>query len=128
MVRKYKLPNASPRISIPPHLIETGGGVGVYFNPDEGQEIMEGFHNIVRGFEKKGAKLTEEEEDSIRSFICSDVISPRFVKKLVEKYGDESIASAFLIRNYHDESYVEYLLRRYKGHFYRNRYPNIAFA
>jgi hypothetical protein len=31
VVRKHKLPNASPRMSIPPHLLKASSGVGVYF-------------------------------------------------------------------------------------------------
>lgn len=74
----------------------------------------------------KGVNLSEDKLDSIRAFIFSDSISPRFVRKLVQKYGDESIASVFLIRNDQHTHYLDYLLRRYKGHFFRNRYPSIT--
>ena len=67
-----------------------------------------------------------DEETGSRSFICSDSISPKFVKRLVQEYGYESIESAFLIRGGHQESHLEYLLRRYKGAYYRIRYPRIA--
>ena len=46
--------------------------------------------------------------------------------KLVHDYGDASIAAAFLIPQDCDTYYLEYLLRRYKGHFYRNRYPSLS--
>jgi hypothetical protein len=48
------------------------------------------------------------------------------VRKLVQDYGDASIASAFLIPQDYDKHYLEYLLRRYKGHFYRKRYPSLT--
>ncbi|MCK5614523.1 hypothetical protein KAR91_72330, partial [Candidatus Pacearchaeota archaeon] len=60
-------------------------------------------------------------------FICSEVISPSFVKKLIKQYGDESISKAFLIPD-NNKYYLDYLFRRYKGDFYRNRYPNISFT
>ena len=128
LIRKHNLPGASPRITLPPHLLEDSSGIGVYFNPEEGMEIMTGFHTIVEGFQKKGVNLSEDQENGIRSFISSASTSPGFVKKMIQQYGDESIASAFLIRGYQDKSYVDYLLHRYKGHFYRKRYPSISFV
>jgi hypothetical protein len=44
----------------------------------------------------------------------------------VQDYGDASIAAAFLIPQDYDKYYLEYLLRRYKGHFYRKRYPSLT--
>jgi hypothetical protein len=126
--KKDTLPKPRPRTSFPAELLETENGVGVYCNPDDGVEITRGFNDVVNGFKKKGVDLNEDEADGIRGFIYSDAISPRFVRKLVEKYGDESIASVFLIRNSEDKTYLDYLLRRYKGHFYRNRYPGITFV
>jgi len=114
--------------TLPTDLLESDNGVGLYFNPNEGQEIMRDFYDIINGFKKKGVNLDEDEMDVIRGFISSTVISPHFVKKLVEEYGDESISAVFLIPDYYKEHYLEYLLRKYKGDFYRNRYPTISFV
>lgn len=84
------------------------------------------FNDLVRGLKKKGKHLTEDEEFAIRGLIESPVISPAFVRRLTQKYGPGSIASAYLIREPQDASYLSYLLRRYKGNFYRKRYPNLA--
>lgn len=126
-LRKHNLQNPWPRMSYPPHLLENENGIGVYYNPNEGQEVMEEFNDVVNGLKKKGNNLTEDEKEMIEDFIRSDAISPSFVRKMVEKYGDESIASAFLIKNNQDIYFLDYLLHRYKGHFYRNRYPSISF-
>lgn len=126
MVKKYNLKKPWPNISLPSQIIKATNGIGIYYNPDEGQEIMVGFHDVISGFKKKGVNLNEDELDGIREFIFSDLISPGFVRKLVQKYGDESIASAFLIPNDQHTPFLGYLLRRYKGHFYRNRYPAIT--
>jgi hypothetical protein len=115
-------------MSFPHELIQDSNGIGVYFNPEEGLEVMRGFNTLVNGFKKQGVELTEDEENAIRVFFFSKQISPGFVRKLIERYGDESIASAFLIRRHEGKSYVDYLLRRYKGHFYKKRYPLISFV
>ena len=126
IMEKHKLQKPEASLPFPRELIETENGVGVYYNPDEGQEMMTGFNNIVSGLKKKGINLTEEEENGIRSFICSDLVSLKFVKRLVQEYGYQSIESAFLVRGNNGGSHLEYLLRRYKGAYYRDRYPRIA--
>lgn len=113
--------------SLPPELLELDNGVCVYFNPDEGQEIIQESYDIINGLKKKGVNLSKDELYAIRGFISSEIISPRFVKKLVQEYGDKSISATFLIPNIFDEYYLDYLLRQHKGHFYRNRYPSISF-
>lgn len=123
--KKYEVPDITK--SFPPELLESNDGVCVYFNPDEGQEIMQEFHDIINGFKKMGVNFNEDELYAIKGFICSEVISPSFVKKLIKQYGDESISKAFLIPD-NNKYYLDYLFRRYKGDFYRNRYPNISFT
>lgn len=113
--------------SFPPELLESNNGVGVYFNPDEGQEIIREFYDVINGLKKKGANLNEDELYCIRGFINSTVISPLFVKKLVEECSDDSVSVAFLIPYGFSKYYLDYLLRKYKGDFYRNRYPRISF-
>jgi hypothetical protein len=124
--KKYDLSDSSPALDLPSELLDMKNGVGVYFNPAEGQEIMPQFNAIVSGLQKRGEQLTNDEAESIRAFIYSDAISPEFVRTLVQEYGEASIASAFLIRPETAPQYLDYLLRRYKGHFYRRRYPSLT--
>jgi hypothetical protein len=126
VMEKFKLKAPSPSLSFPDDLIENDRGVGVYFNQDEGQEIMTGFNFMVSGFKKKGIGLTKDEEEGIRSFIISEMVSPKFVSRLIQEYSYESVGTAFLIWGGHGQSHLNYLLRRYKGAYYRNRYPRIA--
>ena len=114
--------------SFPPDLIKSNNGVGVYFNPDEGQEIMRDFMDIVSGFKKKGINIIDDELDAVRGFVESDAISPSFVNKLIQEYGDESIRVAYLIPDEENDCYLDFLFRRHKGHFYRERYPSISFS
>jgi hypothetical protein len=87
---------------------------------------MMSFDEVRRGFQKQGRDLSEDESEMLRQFLYADAISPQFVRKLVQDYGDASIAAAFLIPQDCDKHYLEYLLRRYKGHFYRKRYPSLT--
>lgn len=125
-LQKHHLAKPSPKIELPPDILECHDGIGVYFNPDEGQEMMTSFDSVISGFHKQGKGLNEDESEMIRQLLYSDAISPKFVRKLVQDYGDASIASAFLIPQDYDKHYLEYLLRRYKGHFYRKRYPSLT--
>ena len=43
---------------------------------------------------------------------------------MIKDYGEESILRSFMI-DVEDEYAVDYLLRKHKGHFYRNRYPSV---
>jgi hypothetical protein len=125
-LKKHQLSDPSPKIEIPPDLLECKDGIGVFFNPEEGQEIMKSFDEVISGLQKHGRELTADESEMLRQLLCSDAISPQFVRKLVQEYGDVSIAAAFLMPEACDKHYLEYLLRRYKGHFYRNRYPSLT--
>ena len=71
-------------------------------------------------------KLKEDERFAIWQLITSDNISVNYVHKLIKKYGSKSIATIFFIEN--EPKLIEYLLHKYKGHFYLNRYPTLSFA
>jgi hypothetical protein len=125
-LKKHNLSKPEPNMSYPPDLLESDNGIGLYFYPGEGIEIMNRFDDVVNGLKKKGTDLTEEEWESIKGVMRSEAICPQFMRKLIQEHGDESIASTFFIRDMSDKVYLEYLFRRYKGHFYRNRYPALS--
>jgi hypothetical protein len=126
LLQRHHLSASSPQINWSPDLLACEDGIGVYFNPEEGQEMMRGFDDVLHGLQKCGSDVQEDEAEGIRQFLYADAISPQFVRKLVQDYGDASIAVAFLIPQDCNKSYLEYLLRRYKGHFYRKRYPSLS--
>jgi hypothetical protein len=125
-LQRHQLSEPSPQVEWSSDLLECDDGIGVYFNPEEGQEMMMSFDDVLHGFQKHGRDVTADESEMVRQFLYADAISPQFVRKLVQDCGDASIAAAFLIPQDCDTYYVEYLLRRYKGHFYRNRYPSLS--
>jgi hypothetical protein len=124
--QKYNRPDLPPTPELPSELLDMKNGIGVYFNPAEGQEMMAGFNAIVSGLQKHGVQLTDDEAESLRAFLYSEAISPQFVRLVAREYGDASIAAAFFIQPETAPEYVEYLLRKYKGHFYRRRYPSLT--
>lgn len=118
--------NGLPEMSIPGELLSEKDGAGVYLNPNEGKEIMPGFNPILAGFRRKGEDLSEDEAEAVRGFVLSEAVSPRFVKVLVDEHGDDSIRTAFMLKGNRESYCLDYLLRRYKGHFYRRRYPSLS--
>lgn len=126
LMKKHRLENPFPKINFPDYIIESDNGVAVYFNENEGTEIMLGFDDLLSGLKKQGVNLTEDESESIREFIFSDSICPDFVYKLTNKYGIQSVQKAFLLSAENDN--LDFLLHKYKGHFFRNRYPYLSFS
>jgi hypothetical protein len=45
---------------------------------------------------------------------------------VVKEYGDASLKEAFRLQGTKASYWLDYLLRRYKGHFFRKRYPAIS--
>src|SRR5208337_4319843 len=126
LMEKHGLRATSPEMNIPRDLLESKNGIGVYFNPDEGMEIAPEFHDILSGLRKKGGGLTEDEAAAIRGWVISDSLSPGFVRRLADEHGSESIEAAFMLEKQKEDYVLEYLLRRYKGRFYRPRYPTLT--
>lgn len=123
-MNKHGLENPFPRMDLPKELLESENGVGVYFNVDEGIEMMRYFNDLLGGLKKEGKDLTEDENETVRNFITSTAISPNFVRKMVKQHGVESINSSFLLNP--EMKILDYLLHRYKGEYFRNRYPAIT--
>ena len=120
------MPPHGPSANYPPELVNSSNGLAVYFNPGEGVEIVTEYNTLVSGLQKRGRELIEDEIWTIQGVIRSEVISPQLMQRLAAEYGPESIAEAFLIRQHLDQPYLAYLLRRYKGAYYRRRYPNMG--
>jgi hypothetical protein len=125
-IERHGLKTGYPEVNLPKDLLEQKDSLGVFLNPDEGKEIMEQFAPLVQGLKKKGEGLTENELGVIRGFFDSDAISPRFVRRVLEEHGDESVKAAFLLKSDLPGYWLDYLLRTRKGHFYRKRYPAMS--
>ena len=89
---------------------------------------MNHFNDVLSAFRKKAAALTEDEVGAIRGIIESECISPAFVHRLVREHGSDAIGRAYMIRDFQPTPDLEWLLRRFKGKYYRRRYPAISFV
>lgn len=114
---------AAFKVNFPHELLESSNAIGVYFNPNEGMEIVPNFDDIVSGLKKNGIGLTASEENGISGWMRSHTLSPGFGHRLVEEFSIRSIAAAFLLENQTEDYVLEYLLRRHSGNYYRPRYP-----
>lgn len=126
VVKKHSLKNNRPDISIPEDLIESKDGLGVFLNPDSGKEIMVQFDYVVSGFRRKGVGLDRAEEEAVRAIVSLDTISPGFVRRMVAEFGDDSIKFSFRLTDTNEAYWLDYLLRCYKGSFFRKHYPAVS--
>jgi len=123
---RQAITDGKPKMPIPPELLDCTDGVAVFLNPDEGKEIMQGFDFIESGLRRRGRNLTEDEEQAIRGFVQAEETCPAFVRTAAAEHGADSISQAYLLRDVDSDFALDYLLRCYKGHFYRKRYPAIS--
>jgi hypothetical protein len=126
VIEKHGLKKCRPETTLPKDLLEHKNGIGVFLNPNEGKEIMTNFTSLIAGLERKGETLTDDQQCTIRGLFDADALSPMFVKRMLEEYGDESIKTAFLLKGDLPSYWLDYLLRSHKGHFYRKRYPFLS--
>lgn len=101
-------------------------GVALFYNKGIGEELVSGFNRVKNALKKKGKNLSVSEIEILQSYIQDDSTSKDFILRLVKEYGDESFAAAFFIHHPLPSYWLDYLLRKYKGQDYRNRYPNLA--
>jgi hypothetical protein len=125
-IEKHGLKEGRTNMNCPKDLLEHTGGLGVFLNPDEGKEIMTHFESLVTGLKRKGDTLTGDQERTIRGFFDADAVSPRFAKRVLDEYGDESVKTAFFLKGDLPSYWLDHLLRCHKGHFYRKRYPSFS--
>jgi hypothetical protein len=126
VMRERGLEHPRPNMSFPPAFLKHDQGIGAFSNPDEGVEYSLRFNQVLSGLGKNGVGLTDDEIDTLRHLVTDAAISPAFIRRLVSEHGAESLAETFLVRNTPSELTLEFLLRRYKGQFYRQRYPTLA--
>lgn len=125
---EHLLERSGSKLSYSSVLLNAKGGIGVFFNQHEGLEVMHEFNTLCQGLGRRGIDMMEHQKKAIRAFIESPAISPRFVEKLIKKYGTESITKVYGYIENKNPNCMPYILRRYKGHFFRTRYPTLSFA
>jgi len=101
--------------------------VAIFYHSGEGVEIFAAYGTLLSALETQDGMLTRDERDIVQDFIESDAISPAFVRRVIGEVGIaavQSIEALYLLPE--EANGVEYLLRRFKGCYFRKRYPNLS--
>ena len=128
VMKRHGLRNPWPKLDFPDEFLKHRDGIGAFSNPGEGVEYMLGFRHVLSAFAKRGAELTDDEAEAIRELIESENISPAFVERMVREHGCKAIGGAYRMRDFQKALHLAWLLRRFKGKYYRQRYPALSFA
>ncbi len=126
VMKDHGLKNPCPDMPFPEELLDCENGVALYFNKEEGLEIIKDMNSIIIAMKKQGNNLTKDELFLLRGLIRSESVSIQFVSYLIDKFSAESINSTFLLDHDQNSIGLHYLFRSYKGHYYRTRYPTIS--
>jgi hypothetical protein len=112
--------------SYPPEILNHEGGICVFSDPVEGLEIVRDFVLLSSGLQKKGVELTRPEIDTLCGVITDTGCCPTFIHRLTAEHGAQSIGAVFFQKQHPADFTLQVLLRRYKGAYFRRRYPSIS--
>lgn len=98
-------------------------GIAVFDHPGEGVEMFMGYARLIAALENKGP-LSSDEKDALRSFVEEEEISPAFVSRVLAESGNRGLLNCYRLKG--GDQDIAYLLRRFKGIYYRKRYPCIS--
>lgn len=126
VIEKHGLQDGRPTMNLPQDLINHSNGIGVFLNPAEGKEMMTHFTTLVSALTQTDGDFSEDQVFAIRGFLTGSVMSPTFVKRVLSEYGDQAVRRVFVLKGELQQYWLDYLLRRFKGKFFRNRYPGLA--
>ena len=126
LAEKHAITEDGPKIGLPDNLLHSSHEIGVFYSLEENMEIMDCFDVLVGGLQCDGHSLDDEEIETIRGFVQSSEISPKFVCHIASLYGESSFRAAFLLDQCVEDYCLEYLLRKFKGKYFRRRQPGIA--
>lgn len=124
-IRKGHEPSESERLVDLAHEdVATKNSTALFYHEGEGVEMLTGYGTLLSGLKKKEEPLTWDEADILRKFIESTTISPAFVRRVIRHAGSSGLEHLYFLPEGADG--IEYLLRRFKGCYYRKRYPCIS--
>ena len=108
----------------PRQFVENEKGVAVFYHEGEGVEMFTGCGILLSSLKEQDEPLTPDEMEILQAFIEEETISPAFVRRVIRDVGSSGLEKLYFLTNGTDG--VEYLLRRFKGCYYRKRHPNIS--
>ncbi len=122
VLAKHGLTSPAPG-SYPQAFLENENGIAVFYHEGQGTEMFTGFDTLISGLKKKDKPLTQPEMETLQAFIEGELISPAFVRRVIRDAGSTGLETLYFLTG--SPNGIDYLLRRFKGRFYRNRYPAI---
>ncbi len=120
---KHNLVNKSPNYRFPEGLLNSENEIAAFYNITEGMEIISEFNFTKSALNKEGIDLSDEDMEYICSLIEDLSVSPAFIDKIFSFYGNKSV-----LKTYHliEEKDINYLIHKYKGYYFKNRYPTLT--
>lgn len=115
-----------PDMEYPPEVLNHTGGIALFSRPEEGIEIAVNFRAMKSGLEKRGSGLTEREMKALHGLMTDQVLSPAFLRLLVQRHGAESLIAFYHLNRQPPDLALDFLIRRHKGAHFRPRFPSIS--
>lgn len=122
--KKYNLEDGVPPLDLPEPLLECSD-TAVFYVAGKGMNFLTGFREFLKALDKKGQDLTKDDEEAIYGYVTDPAISYQLFHHLKKDYSFESVRCAFRIKEWNEERDLEFLLRRYKGKQYKEKFPDI---
>lgn len=126
VVQKHGLKEGRATMTLPREITDHSDGIGVFLNPAEGKEIMIHFTSLLSALKQTDDLLSEDQERSVCGFLTSSSISPAFVQRVLTEYGDHVVRQVFILKGDLPPYWLDYLFRRFKGNYFRRRYPGLS--
>lgn len=123
ILKKYGIKRLG-QASYPSYLLDSQRGVAVFYREGEGVEMVANYDELLSALKKKDQPLTQAEMEMIQGVMEDNGISPTFVRRVINDTGSSEIEKLYFLPE--GTNGVEYLLRRFKGHYFRERYPCIS--
>ncbi len=119
----YGLINKSPKFNYPENVVNSENEIALFYNINEGQEILTEYTSLKSSLKKEGKDLTSDDLDFIYAMIEDPSISPAFVQRILSMFGTKSVLKAYLLK---EENDIDYIIHKHKGIFFKNRYPTLT--
>jgi hypothetical protein len=122
--KKYNLEDGVPPLDWPEPLLECPDTAAFYV-AGKGINFLTGFREFLKALDKKGQDLTKDDEEAIYGYVTESEVPYQLFHHLKKDYSFESVRCAFRIKEWNEERDLEFLLRRYKGEQYKEKFPHI---
>lgn len=97
-------------------------GVALFLSKDDTPKIFADYNDLSKALKKEGNHLDEVDKKSLRDLLMSKNVNPKFVKRLAQEYGTASIFQYYFGKKEVEHFALDYLLRKYKGQYFRERF------